>query len=209
MKQELLSVLEPALNKFIADLIKIHDQRLEQLREAEKQVENLHRQRAEAKEQENENNRSAQAALDKIAEERLKQVQLNNQINDEIARYNKLVKEYETKVFEQEETLKGIRAEKEMISRSLDAAKKKEEVLANTTLFLKEDREKLNAKTRELEEREKKLFISEKVIDKRERDYEDKEKRFEYIDLNLRSRELEVKRLIKRYNLEKFIEAKA
>src|SRR3990167_5734249 len=198
-------LLEPLIDKFIGELQRIERERLEFNRDLVFEIEKTRKGQDNLKIQAAENYNHLSLYKDKLAEERVQQVGLNNQLKDEIARYSKLSKEFEIKLSEIEQNYKNSQVEKELISDALSRAKKKEDEFAAKTQSLKDDFSKLNTLKNELGEKEKNLIARVKAADKRETDLIAKGNQLNDTEFCLKAREKEVDRLIKRYELEKFI----
>ena len=198
-------LLEPLIDKFIGELQRIERERLEFNRDLVFEIEKTRKGQDNLKIQAAENDKHLSLYKDKLAEERVQQVGLNNQLKDEIARYSKLSKEFEIKLSEIEQNYKNSQVEKELISDALSRAKKKEDEFAAKTQSLKDDFSKLNTLKNELGEKEKNLIARVKAADKRETDLIAKGNQLNDTEFCLKAREKEVDRLIKRYELEKFI----
>lgn len=205
MEAELRKLLEPIIKEFITKLLDLNNQRVELNKDLALEIEKLKQEQNNLKIQIIENDRQLNLAKDKLAEQRLIQDNLNSNIKDEIARYSELSKEYEQKIKDIEQNLKDSVVEKELVSEALARASKEAETFKAKTNSLAEDFAKLNNLKNELAEKEKYLSAKEKAVNKTETEVTEKAHKLNDIDLKLRAREVEVSRLIKRYELEKFI----
>lgn len=205
MESELRKQLEPIINEFISKLLELEDKQSELNKDLANEIEKLKQEQKNLKIQKAENNHQLELAKDKLAEQKLIQDNLNNQIRDEIARYSELSKEYEQKIKDIEQNLKDSIVEKELVSEALARAKKEAEDYKIKTDYLAQDFTKLNNLKLELSEKDKYLLAKERALNKAEAELSEKAHQLNDIDLKLKAKEIEVDRLIKRYELEKFI----
>lgn len=205
MKNDLIERLKPFVSKFVDDILKIHEEFLEKNKELEYEIINLKKERQGLKAQIDENNHKLKLEQDKLDQERAKQTFLNNQVKDEISKYNKLNSGLVEKDSKSQENLKSSEIEKQMISDSLERAKSKEIEYTNKLDYLKKDEVLINNRNADLTSKERVINTKEKVVNKKQDENSLLASKLNDLDLNLKAREAEVNRLIKRYKLEKFV----
>jgi chromosome segregation ATPase len=205
MEVELRKLLEPVIKDFIAKLLELENKQVELNKDLASEIERLKQEQNDLKIQRAENDHQLSLAKDKLAEQRLIQDNLNSNIKNEIARYSELSKEYGQKIKDIEQNLKDSIVEKELVAEALARANKEADNFKAKTNSLADDFAKLNNLKNELAEKAKYLLAKEKAINKQETEVTIKANQLNDIDLRLKAREVEVNRLIKRYELEKFI----
>jgi len=205
MKKDLKIKLNPILEKFIDSLELEYDKvkaiQTDQLRELRK----ITIQQDELKCQKTENEAKLTLLKDKLEKEKLRQVDLNQQVKNEVFKYNKLCSEIEHNKKETEENLKDAKMQNQMISNIIDNTKKKAneyQALINT---LKKDQANLENRLSEISTIENNNKRIERANNKVIEANSIKEMEFNEKDLMLRARESEVQRLIKLYKLEKVV----
>lgn len=205
MKQELIERLNPIVEGFVDRLLGVHKEFVQKNEDLQKEVEQAQKMQADLKVQTAENARHLDLAKDKLAEERVKAVALNNEVKDEIAKYSVLNKSLEEKLATIDENFKSSKIEKELISEALEKAKKKESEYGDKLHSLKKDCDALQKQRLEINDQQKRADVRQKVQDNKDGDLASKINGLNDFDLKLKAREKEVNRLIKRYELEKFI----
>ena len=205
MKNDLIKRLMPFVETFVDSLLKVEDSIQEKVKELEREIEKAQSQQNELRVQKNENVAYLNSAKDKLAEERIRQVGLNGELSKEISKYGDLKNDYGRKLAEIEENLKSSRTDKEMVANALERAAKKSAEYNTKTELLKKDEIAQSNKDIELSEKEKNLNIKEKLLNKQAEENASRSSYLNDFDLKLKAREKEVQRLIKRYELEKFI----
>lgn len=208
MEAELRKLLEPVNNEFIRRLLELEEKQVSLNKGLIEEQERLKKEQAELKAQKQANDLQLSLAKDKLAEERLIQDNLNNQIKAEISRYADLSKEYEQKLKDIEQNLKDSVVEKQLVSDALLRASREAESYQAKTRSLADDFAKLKQQKAEQEEKEKYLLAKEKALNKTETETTQRAHQLNDIDRKLKAREIEVDRLVKRYKLERFIESK-
>lgn len=205
MREDLINKLQPFVENFVDSLLKVNSDFEQKLKDLERDIFETKKISEELRLQKIENNHQVNIEKDKLSEKILKQIDLNNEINDELVKYNKLNSEINQKISKINENLKSSEIERELTFKKLESSKKIEEQYTIKLDLLKND-ENINQKIKsELDERQKQINVREKIQNKKDEEQAVKQYQQNDSDLRLKAREKEVIRLIKRNQLEKII----
>lgn len=207
MEKDLKEKLLPVLDEYIGGLLKEYDKVNQLQKQTEIELIKIREQQKRLKEQVKEHNILNKEALDKLGEEKEKQIKLNNKMRDEVSRCNKVCSENEMLQTEIKENLKDAQLKNENITTYIDKAKAKENEYQTLIELLRKDQQKNEEERQRVAQLERNAKTQARVNAKVQEEIAFKEMEQVEKELKMQAREAEVKRLKKKYQLSKLKES--
>lgn len=207
MEKDLKEKLLPVLDEYIGGLLKEYDKVNQLQKQTEIELIKIREQQKRLKEQVKEHNILNKEALDKLGEEKEKQIKLNNNMRDEVSRCNKVCSENEMLQTEIKENLKDAQLKNENITTYIDKAKAKENEYQTLIELLRKDQQKNEEERQRVAQLERNAKTQARVNAKVQEEIAFKEMEQVEKELKMQAREAEVKRLKKKYQLSKLKES--
>lgn len=205
MKETMLKLLKPAIDGFLDNLLKIEDSVKSKVKDLEKEIEDVRKQQESLKAQMQENDKRAKFNEDKLCDLRKRHSDLNEQLSREVVVYQRKAKEIDGMGAKAKNNLAETEGIKKYNSEILEKSKKAELIYKRKTELLKEDYTRLEKLQLKLREQKRNQDAKEKAQARKEIDNIDEKTRLDDFDLELKAKEANIKRLIRRKELKEMI----